>query len=909
MTRQVTDQLYIELDYFTPEDYYVYIAEAASAQSSSFTQTAVIGKIVEASASLNSEASQTTVAGKILDASVSLSVTANMSTQAFRLRDIDLFAFGEAQIQSTVNRLRDFNIAASDQFSIATDYTRILSYASAINSEFTQSAVITRGQAFDSSMSAAFSLSADIERIRSAQSTQSAEATVTATGQRTQEASASITATATVAATVGTVKEAAATINSEFTQTANVERTRTDSAAINSEFTQTTQGDRTRTDSATMSVEFAQSATVFRIKEFSSTQSSTVSLTASGVLVITYSANLSSQFTQTTTGVHVKGLTSTQSAEFAQTATGVATRDASSSISSASTLTAQINYIVDADIATDSIFSELAAVVKNATGTVLMESQATLSVTPNRVIEYVRNGLTGVRSVDDGTRYSHITGTGFTFVENSTVSIWFKKDSTGRTRAPIWSGLSEAPYQEFRLEYFNNTSVRMVYDHSNISPQFSSAITNAIPTDGEPHHYVFRRISNQPLGLIDNQTLARFELWRDGINLGTMTINAGAFVTNSIRLTDRVNLGYTAGSPEEADNTGKGAGDGSFYQLWTGIVPNFDINIFYNQGAVDLGDGTAYGQLPTPKHYNLLTQPYTGVTFVQTPVELRSATEILPLPDMTGRATMTTAPIVVFVTAAVIQSQATQSALVGVRKPFTSSQQAEAFIQADATALIGTITTLSSQSSLSAQGGYLKQFSADLNNSASLTAVGVNVNDTQAVLSTSTQMVIDAQVKPPIRATANLNADFILDVIPGEVGDATIDLFTEFTVFAAIEVIPPIRTEAALTATATVVANNQRTRNDSSSQSSQFTTNIIGERLRRPGANLTAIATETVTVSRVIPGQATLPAIATQLAIASTLSIDPFYQYLVEPETRRGTVLPEDRVFTVESETRVNMII
>ena len=905
MTRQVNDQLYIELDYFTPEDYYVYIAEAASAQSAAFTQTAVIGKIVEASASLSSEASQTTVAGKILDASVTLSVTANMSTQAFRLRDIDLFAFGEAQIQSTVNRLRDFNIAASDQFSIATDYTRILSYASAINSEFTQSAVITRGQAFDSSMSAAFSLSVDIERIRSAESSQSAAATVTAAGQRTQEAAASITATASVAATVGTVKEAAATINSEFTQTANVERTRTDSATVNSEFTQTTQGDRTRTDSVTISAEFTQSATVFRIKEFASTQNSSATLSATGFSVVDFAADLSSQFTQSTVGVHVKGLTSTQSAEFAQTATGVATRDATSTISSTSSLQAQINYIVDADIATDAIFSELAAVAKNATGTVLMESQATLSVTPNRVIEYVRNGLTGVRSVTDGTRYSHISGTAFSVIPNSVISVWFKKDSTDRSRAAIWGGDAQTPYQEFRLEYFDNTSVRLVYDHASGSPTFSSAITNAIATDGEPHHYLVRRISN-------SGTTARFEFWRDSVNLGQMTLNATAFDSLAINLPQKVYLGYAEGSPDEGNPPvpAIGSGDSSLYQFWAANnVTAFDINLFYNHGAVDLGDGTAFGQLPTPKHYNPLTQPYTGVTFVDTPVELRSATEILPLPDMSGRATMSTSAIVVLVGSINVQTTATQSALVGVRKPFQSNQIAEAFIQADSTALIGTITTISSQASLSAQGGYQKQFSAALSSEFAQSAQAINVADVNVQMATEATVTAAIDVIPPIRATANLNADFILDVIPGEVGDATIDLFTEFTVFAAIEVIPPIRTEAALTATATVVANNQRTRNDSSSQSSQFTTNIIGERLRRPGANLTAIATETVTVSRVIAGQATLPAIATQFAIASTLSIDPFYQYLVEPETRRGTVLPEDRVFTVESETRVNMII
>ncbi len=82
MTRQATDQLYIELDYYTPEDYYVYTAEAVAAVSSTATISCSAGKIVEGVVDSLSLFTVGVTAFITTSASTDLSVTVVMSVNA-----------------------------------------------------------------------------------------------------------------------------------------------------------------------------------------------------------------------------------------------------------------------------------------------------------------------------------------------------------------------------------------------------------------------------------------------------------------------------------------------------------------------------------------------------------------------------------------------------------------------------------------------------------------------------------------------------------------------------------------------------------------------------------------------------------------------------------------------------------
>jgi hypothetical protein len=146
MTRQATDQLYIEVDYFTPEEYYVYTAEAESAITSQSTISCDAVKIVESISEFTAEFTQTATISHIEGA--------------------DLFAFSEAELAAVAARIRFFNLETLAAFDIATDYGLIKQGASTEAADFALAITAELSRGFDIDMSAAFSLTADLSVIR-----------------------------------------------------------------------------------------------------------------------------------------------------------------------------------------------------------------------------------------------------------------------------------------------------------------------------------------------------------------------------------------------------------------------------------------------------------------------------------------------------------------------------------------------------------------------------------------------------------------------------------------------------------------------------------------------------------------------------------------------------------------------
>lgn len=184
MTREVTDQLYIELGYYEPEEYYVYTAEAESQQAVESSMSASVGVIRQGDSQLSAEFSQIATISNI--------------------RGADLFAFSDALLSTQVDRIRDYNIESSAQFDIATDGRVFRDITSAETSLFdlaldaersrdiqseTQAAfsfdceatVITANINGEANLLSEFTASASGDRIRFIEDTLSSEASLTAT--------------------------------------------------------------------------------------------------------------------------------------------------------------------------------------------------------------------------------------------------------------------------------------------------------------------------------------------------------------------------------------------------------------------------------------------------------------------------------------------------------------------------------------------------------------------------------------------------------------------------------------------------------------------------------------------------------------------------------------------------------
>ena len=167
MTRETTDQLYIELDYFTPEEYYVYIGEAQSQATSSFSVSATVGVIKQAQSQLT----------------VNSSVSATIS----HIEGADLFAFTEAQLAIQISLIKNTEITAASTFSIAIDFVRQRDTGSEQDAVISAIIAGLRSRTVTLETQAAFSLAAEATRIKGTSATLTSTFTQTTTPLRIKQ--------------------------------------------------------------------------------------------------------------------------------------------------------------------------------------------------------------------------------------------------------------------------------------------------------------------------------------------------------------------------------------------------------------------------------------------------------------------------------------------------------------------------------------------------------------------------------------------------------------------------------------------------------------------------------------------------------------------------------------------------
>lgn len=188
------DQLYIEDGYFTPDGYYVYVAEAQS--------TAIV------------EASLSVTAIRITEATATLTVEATVTTTLSNIYGADLFAFSEAQIAVTVDLIRDNNVAATAQFDTATDGGIVFDQQSAIESQFGVDAQAERSRATDSAVEAAFSFVCTISHIEGADIIATGFASLAADVVKTAVANSDFTTSTTQSTTATRIQRTDAALSS-----------------------------------------------------------------------------------------------------------------------------------------------------------------------------------------------------------------------------------------------------------------------------------------------------------------------------------------------------------------------------------------------------------------------------------------------------------------------------------------------------------------------------------------------------------------------------------------------------------------------------------------------------------------------------------------------------------------------
>ena len=891
-------------------------------------------------AALSSEFAQSTAAVRTRTAQSSLSSSFTVAAIIGSIEEIATAMFDDVELSATANVIKQTDIAVSSEFTQTTAVNRTRYGLSDVNAEFAQSTDINRIRYVSSTQSSEFTQTTDGDLIAVGQSALSTAFTQTTEAARTRTADSTQSAAFTQSIDNVRVRYADSTQSSQFSLTADVQRVQQVASDLASAFTQTTSIERFRKTPADLASEFAQSTAINRIRY--------------GL------ADLNAAFTQVTDVIRQQQGSASIAAAFEQTTTASRTRNLDSTQSAVASITVNAAKTVDAVIATEAIATQLTAAAKIGDFLIDCAVTATVSCAGARVRFFeTLSEPRGVNLQDDVTgtdlgpfllldTYTGGTSLG---VSRSLISFWTNQGTTGAilNTDGVYDGNPSGTNilritkegSDYFLYYYGNRA------EAGIFPYVKWAIDYA--NQDLLHNFL---IYLNPYQLNEDGGPSTYHFYLDGVEQTLIEIT-DAYVEPKQRhpftIKDGLMLGYASrffaigggsGYTPYANLENTAPNSAVLAQFWMDNNTPYDItdvnlrNKFYNAGWTDLGtDGTASG-LSRPDYYvrlngyqdldeqgtvsavnNNWSWKYFNNRRTASGVLLYDISEFAATPDQDNPyvtqivASLTATSVGVYLFAANLPSTSTLSAT-GVRTQANSAALSSSFaVTANITVNIGTITTVQSAFSLGLLGGRLQTAGSAQSSQFAVTAIVGAIGDNNIDMFSAFAVTADVDLIPPIRTEANLSSAFTQAVNAGFREQSAAALGSEFAVTADATEIPPIRIEANLSSNFSVTASIAGTFDNEVNLSSEFTQTTSGGRIRRPSAGLQAQATLSITAGRLVAFQANLPAVATQLTVASAISIDEFYQYKVEAETRRGTVLPENRVFQVESESRVNMIL
>ena len=147
MTRQVTDQLYIDLGYYNPEEYYTYEASAESALASEFSLAATISHIEGVDIVASSFATVDVSGDKIRTAAASLTSEFSLIASSSGIEEFSAALTSAGSIEITVTKISDATVSLTSEFTQSTQAERFIQIDTALTSAVTQisNIEVTRG--------------------------------------------------------------------------------------------------------------------------------------------------------------------------------------------------------------------------------------------------------------------------------------------------------------------------------------------------------------------------------------------------------------------------------------------------------------------------------------------------------------------------------------------------------------------------------------------------------------------------------------------------------------------------------------------------------------------------------------------------------------------------------------------
>lgn len=851
---------------------------AASALTSSSTVNAVSSGTFNrsASASLSSAATLSALVGKITNGNSALASTASLVSNVYRTKQFNSSQSSSATLTSTIGSIKQFASTENSAFSPSIVCNANKAGVALLENVFELSSQPVKTATTTTTVNSSFSLTSATTLSAGLAADVSSAFTINVQAYRNQPASASLESTVSLACDFIALNPAAASLSSTSSLTADITHFVGLSSNMSSAFTQTSDLKRIRFSQGAFSSEFSQSLIALRIRPGSSDFESLASSSITAVKTPGININLSSEFTQTTNAV--------------------ITADARPSLTA--------------------IATELTAAIKNATGTVSLSAESSLSALAGTLKEYENNYLSGARSYS-GSKYPRV------LIENAPVlgfgprtpgflaSVWFKIDSN-QTYQTIWAQGGDTQYN-VSLCFINDTLLlRYNYDPDEPTPQWS----NVKPNDSLWHHVLLWappyicNVPGQPGYAAGNW----YRLWFDGQELVFGGSYQAAYEPGFAN-GNYVQLGYsqvrqlTAGYDYQSSVL-----VGGFAQLWMGkiddVYDTIDIIDFYDDGFVDLGTSGRgkFNQLPSPYVYNTLSDPWTNSFAGTYSTAEKPATTSIGLPSAQAYSYLTLTPQAVLVNAGTLVSESSLVAGISYQISQDADLTSSSSMITDADQRIGVISNQTASVTVTANPYRTKQFAASLTSAFSGAFTIGTTERFEAALNSAFSLDASGDVKLPIRAEADLITTASLNCSARSFSDNTILVASAGTMTVEATLIPPTRIEANLTATFTVSAIIGSIEQFAVLTASSGTMTINAGKIARVISSSAGEFTAYIDSFKFTGAVADLTAFNAVLTAGEVINIDPYLQLKIEPEGRGLIILQENRLITIEQETRVNTI-
>ena len=879
--------------------------QATIALSSTASINAIAIKLQTAVSSLSSAASLTVLISKTLDASAGLSSTATVSPTVTRIK----------QFASTVDALFTPTISINAQLAgvalLESSFTQSTSAVKTTNVVSSQSAAAslavtpTYTLGIASNLSSAFTQSTTAIRNRYADSAQTSAFTFTVDVNRIQAVSSSLTSAASISISADKLVGYASNMSA--------------SAAI------VTNNDRLRNVSSTQSAAFALSTLIGSVKSAASAVTASANVSAVAVKNTNTTSTISSQFTQSTVAVKT----------------------------------------VRAIPVLTSIATQLTAAYINATGTVLLESTASLSAVIGSIKQLDPElPYTGVGFAGDKWIYIQDTTDGnIQRTDRFLVSFWAHSPN-GTVLQHSLGDYKDAGYIRFDI---NNGLVRFETPWADTSAQTDQRYVtwSGIDLHGW-HQYMFYQLED----LTPNTTTeTNLQLYVDGVLQSTPTVTTvndgsspsaptndelglwqyrspyggrlywaiGAMVNNwglqNVPNNNDKSYGYTSMSGEITQFA-------AYWNANTPDVTNATVRAkLYNNGLVDLGAlGTSSG-LAQPNIY-LRLEDYTdwsqrgsevlAVANPLTPIVWKEYLETIDPPNDNNNWIITED------SAPTIANQYTPG--MGARFSldgyfigtylFAVSTQITATLTGTITKVVGGSSALNSTATITIAPIISAGLAANLTTTASIEITATNYVGVDASLSSSTTFqavpgfyvnsvgswttafTVDASVesRPPIRTEAYLTSAAALTCSASSFSDQTVLTVGQFTLVADVTVIAPIRTTANLTAITTLSATVGSVEQFAALVASAGTFTCSAVKKTGALAAWTSRFSYTLVDKKYTGIVANWTALYATITVGEVLNLDPYYTIKVIAESRIYIPEQETRTIIVTEETRVNII-